>query len=712
MSLPLRITIATTFAVLAVVSVSVVAGVNFYGGRDAIRQTASLKIGASVDAAQETVERILDRATVTAESVAHLPEEIFDWRTPEPLLSALMIALQNRPQVYGVFVGFADGAFLQAVRVYRHYDPKRNADKMQSAGSLAWRQIGPLVNGAPRAEHWRYFDALGNEIQNAGNPHGKMSSYDPRVRPWFQGATGKRTAYVTDPYVFESLHQPGITISHAVIGRQGVAAGVDLALGDLALLAEQLRPGKNGMLAILDSKGRMIAGAGGGLSDAATAGDASTTTILNAVDVKSPMFLQTLHLTDGKADKLMSFEHDGMDYVGTRTFAYAGHGPEWTIISAAALDDFTGGLESTLHNSLIVSGVILMISIGIVTAMAGWISRPVLKLRVMADQITGLNLSKTENFSSPFEEISQLQSSMDRMRNALDTSLRFIPQEIVREQLLTGKKADVGGTRREVTLLFTDIEGFTTISENLTPEQIMSQVSTYFEHLSFAIQCNRGVIDKYIGDAIMAMWNAPSDDEEHVLNACRAVLTARQLSAELNEEFAKDGLPPLYTRFGVHTCDALVGNVGAPDRMQYTCLGAGVNLASRIEGLNKFFGTQILVSDSVRKQVGATYIFRRIDIVRAKGTTRPVVIYELLGERIADGAFYVGPDTIKWASQYEKAFDFYLHRDFADAIAILEDLAACLPEDRVIRKLAAKCRDYLTNPPPPEWDGSTALDEK
>ncbi len=705
MALPLRITVATTFAVLAIVSVSVVAAVNFLGGRESIRETASLKIAASVETAQETLERLLVRSSSAAESIANLPDELFVWQRPEPLLSALMVALQNQPDVYGVFVGFPDGAFVQAVRAFQHAERENNPDKTVGEGAVAWRTMGPALGSVARLEEWRHFDEHGAELHDSAEA--RRSVYDPRTRPWFQNALGRYGVAVTDPYVFESLQQPGVTISHAVRAADGTVVGVDLALGDLSLLAERLRPGDNGKLTILDADGRVIAGTLDFLSDKLSAAE-----IPRIGDIGDPLLAGTARATEGAPHRMVPFEYGGEDYIGIRTFVSASAESEWTILAAAATSDFTGGLETTLYNSLIISGVILLISIGIVTAMAGWISRPVLKLRTMADQITRLNLSKVEAFSSPFTEISQLQTSMDRMRNALDTSLRFIPQDVVREQLLTGKTADVGGTRREVTLLFTDIEGFTTISEKLTPEQIMSQVSVYFEQLSFAIQCNRGVIDKYIGDAIMAMWNAPAADEDHVSNSCRAVLTARQLSWDLNEEFATEGLPALHTRFGLHSCEALVGNVGAPDRMQYTCLGAGVNLASRIEGLNKHYGTQILASDSIRRKAGAAFLFRRIDIVRAKGTTRPIVIYELLGERNPDDAFFVGPETVKWASQYEQAFDFYLHRDFPDAITVLEGLIDALPDDRVIAKLLEKCRAYAVTPPPPEWDGSTALDEK
>jgi adenylate cyclase len=137
-----------------------------------------------------------------------------------------------------------------------------------------------------------------------------------------------------------------------------------------------------------------------------------------------------------------------------------------------------------------------------------------------------------------------------------------------------------------------------------------------------------------------------------------------------------------------------------------------VNLASRIEGMNKQYGTSILVSDAVRRKASRDFVFRRVDIVEAKGTSLPVTVYELLGERQEGTAFFVGHEVLKSASKYEEAFDFYLHRDFSDAMGILDQLAVESPEDGVVNALREKCRYYLDAPPPASWNGVTAIKEK
>jgi len=152
--------------------------------------------------------------------------------------------------------------------------------------------------------------------------------------------------------------------------------------------------------------------------------------------------------------------------------------------------------------------------------------------------------------------------------------------------------------------------------------------------------------------------------------------------------------------------------MGAADRLQYTCLGPMVNLAARIEGLNKIYGRQILVSEPIRRKVSRDYVLRRIDIVTAKGTTIPMTLYELMGERDPDAAFYIGDERMQQASRYEEAFDFYLHRDFDLAVNILQKLHDEAPDDGAVAVLLEKCRQFAETPPGPDWNGVTAIDSK
>ncbi|WNK01263.1 adenylate/guanylate cyclase domain-containing protein [Thalassospiraceae bacterium LMO-JJ14] len=709
--LPLRLTITSAFTLFMVLIVSAVAIVNYIGNRDAIFETAKTNIAKSATTAEQEIELLLSRAFNAADTIAGLPKDLFSWQTPEALLGTLTVSLKTSPEIYGVFVGFPDGAFVQAINLTAPNGDRRAVPGMPADAVTAWRVIRPAIVADERTETWRFFNSDRVQIADPASVATKATSYDPRTRPWFIDAQKAAQPVISPAYVFASLKKPGVTVAQPLYNFSEATVGVDLSLNDLAGLTYRVQPGKNGVVAILDAEHRVI-GYPQPEKIVSNDGNGVNVDLVSASEIDDPRIRKAIELGASASASHIDFQIGGQQYLGYISRHAEDSLAKWNIVSVAAIGDFTGTLMETLNRSLLIAAIVLVIAVAGVSVMAGWISSPVIGLRGMADQITNLNLGDIKGFDSPFEEINRLQMSMDSMRGALDMFLRFVPRDVVRELIKSEKAVTVGGTRREVTLLFTDIASFTTLAERMTPEQIMSQTSEYFEVMSLGIQANRGTIDKFIGDAIMAIWNAPSEDPFHVDNACRGMLASYYISKDLNEEFIAKGMAPLKTRFGLHTCEVLVGNVGARDRMQYTCLGSGVNLAARIEGLNKFYGTQLLASDTVRRNASSDFLFRRVDIVEAKGTTVPLTIYELMGERGEDAAFYVGADMIKLASKYEQAFDFYLHRDFADALFILDQLAGQYPDDAVVAQLRAKCRSFAETPPPPSWNGATVLDEK
>lgn len=711
MKLPLRLTVTTAFALFTAVTVSVVAALNFYGNRAVILETAKTSIAQAAESAEQGVDHLVGRAVLTADTVANLPKNIFDWKNPGSLFVTLAVSLRASPEIYSVFVGFPDGAFVQAINLIAPDGSRRKVSDMPASATTAWRVIGPVVGEQGRSEEWRYFDSSGVELLDHSAKLETQVTYDPRARGWFKESQKSDKPSVSKVYVFASLKLPGVTVSQSIKSLPDMSVGVDLSLEDLSALTEKLSPGKGGVVAIINEDGDVIAH-----PDQAKVLKLNpigeTVDLVKAVEIEDARIQHAAKEAqiDHKTHK--PFSVDGAEYISYVLPVAKNSANNWQVISVAAVTDFTGDLVATLTSSLAITATVMVLAILGVAVMAGWITRPILRLRRMSDQITQLNFTEIENFDTPFEEISKLRNSMDHMKSALDTFLRFVPRDVVRGLVQSGQAATVGGANREVTLLFTDVENFTTMTERMTPEEIMSQVSVYLESLSFGIQSNRGTIDKFIGDAIMAIWNAPAQDDAHADNACRGALAAFHMSEELNATFTAKGQSIMRTRFGLHTGDVLVGNVGAKDRMQYTCLGSNVNLAARIEGLNKFYGTQILASDAVRRKASSDFLFRRVDIVEAKGTSVPVVIYELMGDRGKDAAFPVTSEMVRRASKYEQAFDFYLHRDFADALVILGELDLDQPGDPVVSLLSSKCQKFVLEPPPPAWNGATALDEK
>jgi adenylate cyclase len=280
----------------------------------------------------------------------------------------------------------------------------------------------------------------------------------------------------------------------------------------------------------------------------------------------------------------------------------------------------------------------------------------------------------------------------------------FVPRRLVEQLVSSGTSLALGGERRELTILFTDIVGFTSIAERADPAALMRQASRYLGTLSDAIAAQGGTIDKYIGDAIMAFWNAPSPDPDHVAHACAAVLACREASRQLDGAFAAEGWPPMRTRYGLHVGEVVVGNVGSADRMNYTAFGAAVNLASRLESLNRRYSTDVLVSEAVAARCAGRFAFRRIDRVQPKGLTRPLMVFTLVGsatDRIDDRLGF-------WADM----LDAYDRRDWFGAMRRLKAYRAVAPDDPVAAIYMERCERFLATPPPESWDGVAVYDEK
>jgi adenylate cyclase len=232
---------------------------------------------------------------------------------------------------------------------------------------------------------------------------------------------------------------------------------------------------------------------------------------------------------------------------------------------------------------------------------------------------------------SGFAEVNAALGSLEVAKAALRALGRYVPIELVRLLFKDGKEPELGGAPREVSILFSDIEGFTTFSERLPPDELARALGQYLAVMTDVIRAEGGTIDKFIGDSVMVLWNAPLDVPDHAARACRTALAARAALAALYASSAWEGRAPWVTRFGLHTGTVLVGHFGAPDRMAYTALGDGVNLASRIEGQNKAYGTTILASEAARAAAGEGFVFVRRDRVAVKGKSEAVELHELIG---------------------------------------------------------------------------------
>jgi len=311
-------------------------------------------------------------------------------------------------------------------------------------------------------------------------------------------------------------------------------------------------------------------------------------------------------------------------------------------------------------------------------------------------------------------EVNALGEAMGGMKAALRLFSVYVPRDLVRKLMAEGAAAELGGERRRLTVMFSDVQGFTSIAERMDPEELMRITSTYFQALTDDLLAHHATIDKYIGDAVMAIWNAPKRDLAHALHGCRAALHARHLTLRLEEEFAARGWPRLHTRFGVHSGDAVVGNVGSSDRMAYTAIGSMVNLASRLEGMNKMYGTQILVSEATRIGAGSGFVFRPVDVVLAKGTQDAVEVHELVGLSVAsdaqDAPLLADRALVARLPAWGEAIRRFRAGQFGAAREALHECGDPL-QDPLVAAYAARLARFPDGPPA-DWSPVTRLDSK
>ncbi|MFA6528410.1 MAG: adenylate/guanylate cyclase domain-containing protein [Candidatus Gracilibacteria bacterium] len=283
-----------------------------------------------------------------------------------------------------------------------------------------------------------------------------------------------------------------------------------------------------------------------------------------------------------------------------------------------------------------------------------------------------------------------------RVRGAFS---HYVAKEVVDEILKTPDALKLGGDKKEITILFADIKNFTNWSESTTPQELSEQLNEYFSAMSEVVMRNRGTVDKFIGDAIMAFWGAPLPLLDHAEMACRAAFEAREKLRELNAKWVACGKHELHFRVGINTGEAIVGNLGSQERFDYTAIGDNVNLASRLEGVNKFYDTEIMISENTYQVIADKFEVRKLDLIRVKGKDNAIGIYEVLGEKGS-----LSPDAVQIVAKFGRAYDLYFKGDFTSAKNAFEELVKKVPNDGPSGVYLKRISDLIANPPA-KWDG-------
>lgn len=387
------------------------------------------------------------------------------------------------------------------------------------------------------------------------------------------------------------------------------------------------------------------------------------------------------------------------------------------ITSAGKLDGFLCldiSARSVIERERKVLGNILLIEILIVLFFSGlgvYIARRIAKPLSLLEKdmlcIKDFNLEAHLDIKSRFIEIMNMKNAEDNMKIGLQSFKKYVPADLVSQLVRLNKEAKLEGEKKDLTVLFSDIVNFTMISEKISLEQLSETMAEYFEGMTRIILKHKGTVDKYIGDSVMAFWGAPSELEDHAGHACLAALECQEFLVQLNAGFKRAGRPELLTRIGINSGEMIVGNFGYRDRFNYTVIGDNVNLASRLEGINKLYGTGIIISESTHNKIKDRFACRKIDIVAVKGKKIGVPIYELVTsiEKLSEKQKVF----LDW---FLKGINLYLEQNWKQAIKALEKALEIIPGDVPSEIIVKRCHEFVKKPPADDWQGIIVLREK
>jgi class 3 adenylate cyclase len=348
--------------------------------------------------------------------------------------------------------------------------------------------------------------------------------------------------------------------------------------------------------------------------------------------------------------------------------------------------DYFAKVRATKLASLAIALFGLIVSASMIWLLYRQITIPISKLVSETLKIKDFHLEPRPPVRTNLTEVRSLVDAVDIMKTGLVSFKKYVPAQLVQRLIASGQEAFVGGKRKELTVFFSDIEGFTTISETIDPTDLTEQLSEYLTAVTDIIYEEQGTVDKYIGDAVMAFWGALPETSEHARLACRAALRVQIKIDELGSTWTKSGKPVFNTRIGINTGDVVVGNIGSAQRLSYTIIGDQVNLASRIEGINKTYSTRILVSEKTMILCGDEFELKKIDFVIAKGKTNGVFLYELIGLKS------LAPEKrLRYNEKFGQAVDLITSQKWDEANLVLESLLAECPDDKVLPVLVKRC---------------------
>ena len=598
--IPFRVALVTVVVGLLVVTCGVLLGYGLSRGAQTIETLKGEYLDQVADASVRQVGRMPRiAAQVMRVQRYRIDTGFYRMNNPMSIARAFAGALETDPDILWIsYSEAATGRFIGA----------RRLDGDDSVLNLS----DPRVNGGVPREYHAETGAVFIRKPPLTEP------YEPRVRDWYRrGAAGAGSLVWTPPYTFAEGVK-GITAAMAVTDAHGRVQGVltvDFGLAGLENFLGRIRIGRRGVVTLFDDSGQLVAGRQSRGREAAT---------------RAVQDARLRPAAAGGSERVAVQVGRETWSVVVRSVA-AGPELEWVVAAAVPDLDFMGRIYSTRRNAVAMLLVFVGIAVVVGFVLANGIARSLQRASSALDSAARFDPAEVPETRSVIREVAQLEDAVGRVNASLRSFARYAPEEIVRDIVLQGREAILSGERRDVTVLFSDLRGFTAFSERLRPEEVVAILNDHCELLVRIIATHHGFVVDFLGDAVFAVFNAPAHAANHVEHAVVCAIEIQRARAARNEQHRIRGWPPLEMGVGIDTGFAVVGNMGSVRRIKYGVVGHVVNAAARIETFT--VGGQALVSDAVRAALGDRLVTEGPVDVEGKGLGAVMRLWQVVSLR-------------------------------------------------------------------------------
>ena len=670
MLMSLRITILALIASLLVLTVGTIGGLGYYLTNESVDDLRDQYLQAVSEGVAQEIDALIQPAFPLL-SLIRIPQDL---------------SAEVTPQETNLIHELAEHVKTISALTYLNYGDQKSghyiAIRRDETGRLIFNRAHPLVDSGHEFEWLLLENGALSPL-----PQPQTPPYDPRGRDWYTLAAEKGFTW-TKPYSFFSGGGKGISASLPIKNSDGTFRGVislAISLDQLSQYLKSIRKNSNVDIFVSLPDGSLVA-------SSAMSEDSNSAVAFRAALRKAR---KGVELIPEETKLISDATHDDPYSVTFYPFTRNGF-LLWSIAVVIPENTYMGIVTQNTYMTLTVGLLALALALGAGYFISDRIATPLRKISYDLEKIARFNLTNDTPPPSFIEEIAIVGDAVSRMKAGLRSFSRFVPHDVVRKILSSGHEIGLGGEIRELTLHFSDLANFSTFCEDLSPTEVVRNLAEYLEIMTNVLHEYNGTVIQYTGDGLFSFFNAPIIDKDHATNAVSSALIIQQKLAEANKRRTSNGLFQFNNRIGLHTAEVVVGNIGTEKKLAYSAIGDGVNLASRLEGLNKIYGTAIIASAAVHELTADHYLWRRLDKVAVFGRAAPTVIYEPI--RLLESAT---DDERNACALYEAALQEYFSGQFRfarDKFAKLTDSAS--------KKMCERCEDFLKIPPSPEWDGT------